>query len=251
MFQRPEPQAEQPPVVTPQPLTPSYKAPHKSGFEFSHFGKKSLFLFASGLIFLGVTVALAQSSTSSNSLVSRLFTAQNTAVTHSNTATEAATLTATAPLSSATPTVATPFPTTTPEPPAQTPRPTPTPIATATPTPTPSATPTPTPKPSPTVTPTPRVPDPPQMRISYPNENQLVTSPTGTICAVDIPEGGNRKGLQRKHKHNHDSWSSYAPITTHCWEPTEGANRLQLQYKNEDGDESEVLVRKFNFTKTE
>lgn len=119
----------------------------------------------------------------------------------------------------------------------------------------PSNTPVPltsTPKPTSTPQPTPtRTPNPPIIDISYPSAGQYVefTSPSQQFCMVDVPAGGDTSGLQRKHSINDASWSSYTSIFTLCFTPNEGTNRIQLQYKNQYGEESQQYNRQFNFHK--
>jgi len=109
----------------------------------------------------------------------------------------------------------------------------------------------PVPAPSSTPTPAPRVSNPPLMNISYPSEMQSITmNQDQTLCVVDVRAGGNTQGLQRKHQLNEDSWSSYVTFFTLCIEPKEGLNRLHLQYKNNDDDESVVYTRQFYFHRT-
>lgn len=152
-----------------------------------------------------------------------------------------------------------------------TPTRTPTPTHTATPSPTPSVVPTKlvptaaptektilqppsnTPPPQPTNTPEPtaRTPNPPKMKITYPTESQEITLSTGqTFCVVDAPDGGDQTELQRKQNINNGSWTNYATISTLCYDPAEGDNTLQLQYKNKYGEESAVYTVHFKFHKS-
>ena len=107
---------------------------------------------------------------------------------------------------------------------------------------------------TPTVNPTPttRASNPPIMTISYPQENQSVefTDSSQQFCVADIPAGGDRSNLQRKHNINDTGWTSYVDIFTLCFEPNEGFNRFHLQYKNGHGDESVVYTRQFTFHRT-
>ena len=106
----------------------------------------------------------------------------------------------------------------------------------------------PTPKAYLSPTPTSRTPNPPIINISYPSEMQSISmTQSQTLCVVDVPAGGNTQGLQRKHQLNDGGWSSYTNLFTLCLEPKEGLNRLQMQYKNGDGDESTMYTRQFNF----
>lgn len=136
----------------------------------------------------------------------------------------------------------------------------PTPTFILTPTPTtrvtafsPTSTPLPTSTPTPTFTPTPtpRTPNPPVLEITYPSEMQSIefTSSSQIFCAVEVPAGGDTSNLQRKHSINDGSWSSYTTIFTLCFNPVEGLNRFQVQYKNKYGDESTMYTRQFNFHK--
>ena len=85
------------------------------------------------------------------------------------------------------------------------------------------------------------------MSISYPSENQSIEmGPGQTFCVPDVPAGGDTSGLQRRQNTN-GSWSGYAPHTTLCYEPQEGANTLILQYKNQYGEESPEYTKHFNF----
>lgn len=118
-----------------------------------------------------------------------------------------------------------------------------------------AATPTSTPL-GPTDTPvptaTPRTPNPPQMNISYPSENQTITmNSSQTFCVVDTPAGGDGSVLQRKHSINDASWTTYTDMFTLCFDPQEGLNRFQLQYKNKYGEESPTYTRQFTFHRTE
>jgi hypothetical protein len=198
------------------------------------------------LVFLGATVALAQYSNSADSYFSKTFKFDT--VTKNETmpidATEEANSTSNTPAAPQIESITVSQSSS------------PTPAASAF----PKANPTPTPAtktqavvtPTPTPTPTPRIPNPPNINLGYPNEGQTITmTPSQTLCAVDIPAGGNTKGLQRRHKHNNDSWSSYAPHSSLCWSPPNGNNTLQVQYKNQDGDESSIITRNFIFNRLE
>jgi len=132
------------------------------------------------------------------------------------------------------------------------------PPATATPTPTPkptivivipSSTPVPT---ATTVPPTPtHVPNPPQMEITYPTENQSIQmSSSQTFCVTDTPKGGEQSALKRRHSINDAPFTEYANQFTLCFDPKEGLNRFQLQYKNSYGEESPTYTRQFNFHRT-
>lgn len=101
--------------------------------------------------------------------------------------------------------------------------------------------------PVPTATPTPRVPNPPIIDISYPSEMQTITSSSSSICVVDVPAGGNTSGVQRKNNINDAGWTSYSDMSTLCFNPITGLNKIQLQYKNGFGDESSVYTRQFTF----
>lgn len=93
-----------------------------------------------------------------------------------------------------------------------------------------------------------RIPYPPKINISYPAEGQSITmDTTQTLCLVDVPAGGNTQGVQRKHKLNNQNWTGYVTIYTLCFDPQEGTNTIQLQYKNNYDDESEVYTRNFQF----
>jgi hypothetical protein len=110
------------------------------------------------------------------------------------------------------------------------------------------ANPTLAPASTPTPIPPTRTPNPPLINITYPSEMQSISIiQDQTLCVVDVPAGGNTQGLQRKYQLNDGGWSSYASVFTLCLEPKEGLNRLQLQYKNGDGDESTMYTRQFNF----
>lgn len=111
---------------------------------------------------------------------------------------------------------------------------------------------TPSPRPtatySPTAIPTMRITNPPIINISYPIEMQSIEMRSDqTLCLVDTPAGGNTSGLKRRHNLNETDWTAYAGISTLCFEPQEGLNRIQFQYKNSYGDESTVYTRQFNF----
>ena len=91
--------------------------------------------------------------------------------------------------------------------------------------------------------------NPPVINITYPSDGQIITF-TGSsqqLCIVDQPSGGNTTGLQRKVNINNGGWSSYTPISTLCFQPQDGQNSLQLQYKNGAGDESGIYQRQFMF----
>ena len=110
----------------------------------------------------------------------------------------------------------------------------------------------PTAPPSVQPTPTPRTPNPPIINISYPSEMQSVEMESGqSFCVVDTPAGGDTSGLQRKHNINDEGWSLYTDVFTLCFDPKEGLNRIQFQYKNSFGDESVVYTRQFNFHRIE
>ena len=89
---------------------------------------------------------------------------------------------------------------------------------------------------------------PPGMKVTFPSENQSVTLSSGqNFCVVDAPDGGNQTGLQRRQDINNQGWSSYAAMTTLCYNPPEGANTLSLQYKNSSGKESVIYTTHFQF----
>lgn len=119
----------------------------------------------------------------------------------------------------------------------------------ALPSPSPVHSPLPSPLPSPSPSPSPaRTPNPPQINISYPAENQTITmNQDQTFCVVDVPVGGDTSGIQRKHKINNQDWTSYASMATLCYSPQEGANTISLQFKNSFGDESIIYSRNFIF----
>lgn len=114
----------------------------------------------------------------------------------------------------------------------------------------PTSTPTPTPTyPTPTPTPT-RYPNPPQMGISYPKDGQSITmNSSQTFCVVDYPQGGDTSSIMRKHNSNSGGWTPYVSVYTLCYEPAQGANTIQLQYRNGYGEESVVYTRSFTFTR--
>ncbi len=137
------------------------------------------------------------------------------------------------------------------------PWPTPTPQVSPTPTPTPFVFPTTSPKPRPTIypspitspnpttTPYPRPTNTPAVIIAYPSEYLSISqSIEKQFCIVDIPIA-NTDGLQRKQSINGSPWTEYAERSMLCYEPSNGANTLQLQYKNAGGFEGPVLTRKF------
>lgn len=115
----------------------------------------------------------------------------------------------------------------------------------------PSATPkimvTVTPKPTVTkVQPTTQVVKP-AMQISYPSENQSITMNTSqTFCMVDVPVS-NTQGLQKRKNINKQGWTTYATPDTTCFDPKEGKNTVQFQYKNNVGGESDIYTVNFNF----
>jgi hypothetical protein len=119
----------------------------------------------------------------------------------------------------------------------------------STPTTKPIASPTPTNKPSATNTPapTPTPASPPQMSISYPTEGQSITMDSSqTFCVVDVPVA-NTQGLARK-QNTGSGWSDYADANSSlCYSPSNGANTLDLQYKNSAGLESSVYTVHFTF----
>jgi len=115
----------------------------------------------------------------------------------------------------------------------------------------PSNTPVPTrtvtagPTTAPTSTPAPKQ-GPPTMSITYPTEGQSITMNTSqTFCVVDAP-GSNTQGLQKKQNINGSGWTEYKDQYTTCYSPSEGANTLELQYRNPDA-ESQVYTIHFNF----
>lgn len=71
-----------------------------------------------------------------------------------------------------------------------------------------------------------------------------------TLCIVDIPEGGNTDGLERKHQINSTGWTDYVDHYTLCFDPIEGLNTFTLKYRNQYGDESIDYTRQFNFHRT-
>ncbi len=108
-----------------------------------------------------------------------------------------------------------------------------------------------TPTNAPTSTPT-RTPNPPRINISYPTEMQSIEmNTTQTFCMVDIPAGGDHSGVQRRHNINDSGWIGYSDTFTLCFNPQEGLNRIQLQYRNSYGDESTIYTRQFNFHRLE
>jgi len=110
-----------------------------------------------------------------------------------------------------------------------------------------SANSTPTPVPTPTAIPT-KIPNPPQISISYPSEMQSIEMTSGQqFCVVDIPAGGDTSGLKRRHNINDAGWTSYENMFTLCFSPNEGVNRIMLQYKNSYGEESTTYTRQFVF----
>lgn len=114
---------------------------------------------------------------------------------------------------------------------------TPTSIPVTTDTPDLSTTPTTIPKPI----------EPPVVNISYPSEGQYIEIQEGrTLCAVDIPVSST-SGLQSRHNFNNEGWTSYANHSTLCFTPNEGNNAFQVQYRNDSGTESGVIVRNFKF----
>jgi len=104
-------------------------------------------------------------------------------------------------------------------------------------------------KPTATVIPTVRTANPPQINISYPSEMQSVefTSTSQKLCVVDSPAGGDSSSLQIKYNINDTGWTTYVNHFTLCFNPKEGLNRFQVQYRNGFGDESTVYTRQFNF----
>ena len=108
-------------------------------------------------------------------------------------------------------------------------------------------TPTPTSTSAPTTTPT-QSPDPPKFKITYPTEGQQIElDPGQSFCIVDVPDGGNQEEVRRRHKINDDNLTGYDPMTTLCYEPADGQNKIMLQYRNKHGDESQQYTRNFTF----
>jgi len=104
------------------------------------------------------------------------------------------------------------------------------------------------PQPSPEPSPSTRVGNPPKMEIAYPQEGDYVNLTAGQFfCLIEKTIGGDTSGMQRKHKLNNESWTSYSNPDRLCLNPPEGSNELFLQYKNAAGDESEVYTRRFSF----
>ncbi len=125
----------------------------------------------------------------------------------------------------------------------------PTQVPTVTLTPTPSLSPTPTVTPTPTSSP--HTSNPPQMNITYPTNGQSISmNSSQTFCVVDAPGGGDTSGLMRKQNINNAGWNDYQAFSTLCYSPPNGANTLQLQYKNQYGDESSVYSINFTFERT-
>jgi len=115
--------------------------------------------------------------------------------------------------------------------------------------PSPSASPTmPVAPGSPSPTPAAILVNPPIMNVSYPAEGQSITMDnTQTLCVADSPDGGNTQGLLRKSNINSQGWTSYASVSTLCFDPQEGGNTFSLQYKNSANIESQVYTRNFSF----
>lgn len=90
--------------------------------------------------------------------------------------------------------------------------------------------------------------NPPQLKITYPSENQSITmNKQQTLCVVDVPVA-NTQGLQQKKQNiNGQGWTSYKEMFTTCFDPKEGQNTIEFQYKNSDGAESQIVTRHFNF----
>lgn len=105
----------------------------------------------------------------------------------------------------------------------------------------------------PTLTPTPtptRYPSPPHMGITYPQDGQSITmNSSQTFCVVDYPQNGDTSNIMRKHNSNNQGWTPYVSVYTLCYEPAQGANTIQLQYRNGHGEESVVYARSFTFTR--
>lgn len=129
----------------------------------------------------------------------------------------------------------------------KTPTPTVEPFPTSTPTPTPSPTPTPLPLTTPTPTPTP-VPETPQFNISYPTSGQSIEMTTNqTLCVVEVPVSGNRDGLQVKRNINSQGWTSYASYGSYCFDPPNGNNKYEVQFKNQYNQETPIYSVEFTF----
>lgn len=121
----------------------------------------------------------------------------------------------------------------------------PTKVSTKAPTTVPTVAPSPTAKPPmPTVTP---VPEPLVMRISYPQEGQYIEmNDTQTLCVVDVPVSGSHQDMQVKRNINGSGWTGYEAYHTYCYDPVDGPNTFEIQYKNGLGQETGVY--KVNFT---
>ncbi len=115
----------------------------------------------------------------------------------------------------------------------------------------PSAATSPSPRsqPSPTSGPTTPPANPPKIRITYPADQQYIeyNGQAQQLCVVDVPDGGNTSGLQRKHRINGGSWTEYQAHFTLCFSPQEGSNTIELTYKNNQGETSPTYTRTFSF----
>lgn len=89
--------------------------------------------------------------------------------------------------------------------------------------------------------------NPPQLKITYPSENQSITmNKQQTLCVVDVPVA-NTQGLQKKQNINGQGWTSYKEMFATCFDPKEDQNTLEFQYKNSGNSESQIYTRHFNF----
>lgn len=95
-----------------------------------------------------------------------------------------------------------------------------------------------------------RIPNPPNVSISWPTEGETITS--DNFCFVDAPTGGDQAGVQERRNVNNQGWESYAPVyPSHstCYSPSDGANTLSVQLKNQYGEEGNVYTRNFIYHK--
>ncbi|MEN8253263.1 MAG: hypothetical protein ABFQ62_02730 [Patescibacteria group bacterium] len=89
----------------------------------------------------------------------------------------------------------------------------------------------------------------PELEISYPRENQHIVfdDENQEFCVVDTPIRGNFDGLQKRHSINGLEWTQYQTNYSLCFEPVQGANTVQMQYRNTQSQVSIIYTRNFSF----
>ncbi|OGG01919.1 hypothetical protein A2Z33_01630 [Candidatus Gottesmanbacteria bacterium RBG_16_52_11] len=87
---------------------------------------------------------------------------------------------------------------------------------------------------------------PPVVTIAYPAENQTLTG-SGTVCLVETVSGGYTTGITRRYRINDAQWTQWSSLNTLCFAARSGLNSIEVSYRNATGNETDVLVRSFNY----